>query len=126
MRNRTWKAGRWIALLALVIGILVGTYAFTAANTVPDTKAGDGSGTITGYVVTGVHYTLNGTDPSKVDAVAFTVDSTPVAGSTLKVQLVSSGTWYTCTNVATAVSCTTTSPQATVVPANQLRVVIAD
>ncbi len=126
MRNRTWRAGRWIALLALVIGLVVGTYAFTAANTVPDTKAGDGSGTITGYAVSSVHYTLNGTDPSKVDAVAFTVNSTPVSGSTMKVQLVSGGTWYTCTNVVTAVSCTTTSPQATVVPADQLRVVIAD
>jgi len=124
MRNRTWGAGRWITALALVIGLVVGTYAFTAANTVPATKAGDGSGAITGYTVTNVHYTLSGADFTNIDTVSFTVDSAPPSGSTMKAQLVSGGTWYSCTNVTTTVTCTTTG--ATVVPANQLRIVIAD
>jgi hypothetical protein len=111
---------------AAVAGVMaIGGFAFTASNTVPDTKAGDGAGTITGYDVTSVHYTLNA-DPTKVNAVAFTLDSAPVAGSTLKAQLSSTGSWYTCTNATTAVTCNTTSPQATVQPADQLRVVIAD
>jgi hypothetical protein len=117
-------AGRWIAVLALAIGLVVGTYAFTAANTVPDTKAGDGSGAITGYIVTNVHYTLSGANFSNIDTVTFTVDSAPPSGSTIKAQLVSAGTWYSCTNVTTTVTCTTTG--ATVVPANMLRIVIAD
>jgi hypothetical protein len=107
-----------VALLA------VGLYAFTASNTVPDTKAGDGTGTVTGYVLSSVHYGLNATDPTKVDSVAFTLDSTPVAGSTIKAKL--GGNWYGCSNTAAAVTCTTTSPQATVQPIASLEVVVAD
>ncbi len=117
---------KWFAAALLVIGLSSGVFALTAANTVPATKAGDGSGTITGYIVSSVHYTLNGANPANVDQVSFTLDSAPVAGSTLKVQLVSAGTWYTCTNAGTAVTCNTTAPQAAVAPANNLRVVIAD
>jgi hypothetical protein len=117
-------AGRWIAVLALAIGLVVGTYAFTAANTVPPTKAGDGSGAITGYTVSNVHYTLSGTDFSNIDTVAFTVDTAPPSGSTMKAQLVSGGSWYSCTNSTTTVTCTTTG--ATVVPANMLHIVIVD
>lgn len=74
-----------------------------------------------------VHYTLNGSDPTKIDQVSFTLDTAPKAGSTIKIKLESAGsTWYSCTNVSTAVTCTTTSPQATVLPANELRVVVAD
>jgi len=116
-----------IVALALAVSAVTGvSLVLTAANSVPATKAGDGSNTITGYTVTSVHYTLNGTDPSKVDQVAFTVDSTPVAGSTLKAQLVAGGSWYSCSNSGTAVTCATTSPQATVAPTDALRVVIAD
>ena len=124
MRRST--LARLIAL-ALAIAAVTGlSFVLAAANVVPDTKAGDGVGTISGYTVSGVHYTLNSSDPSKVDQVAFTVDSTPTAGSTLKAQLVSGGSWYSCTNSGTSVTCATTSPQATVTPANSLRVVIAD
>lgn len=125
MRSRFGTIGRLSAGLALTAALVAGTYAYTAANTVPDSKAGDGSGTVTGYVLSSVHYTLNGTDPSKVDAVGFTLDSTPVAGSVIKAQLDPAGSWYTCSNTGTAVTCTTTSPQGTVLGATQLRVVIA-
>lgn len=122
MKPRTKR----LAIVAGIAGLMaVGVFAFTASNTVPGTKAGDGSGAITGYVVSSVHYTLNGSDPTKVDSVSFTLDSAPVAGSTLKVQLESAGSWYSCTNVTTAVTCATTSPQATVQPADNLRVIVA-
>jgi hypothetical protein len=122
------KQSRGRAILGSVVlaGALgVAGFAFTASNTVPDSKAGDGTGTVTGYVVSSVHYGLNSTDPTKADSVTFTLDSTPVAGSTLKAQLAPAGSWYTCTFVATAVTCNVTSPQATVVAATNLRVVIA-
>lgn len=118
-RNRTLVGG-----VVLVGAIGVGGMAFTASNTVPESKAGDGAGTVTGYVVSSVHYALNGTNPSNVDSVTYSLDSTPVAGSTIKTKL--GGSWYTCTNVATAVTCATTSPQATVQPITSLQVVIAD
>jgi hypothetical protein len=111
-------------MFALLLGLAV--YAFAAANTVPATQAGDGSGTISGYTISAVHYGLNGTDPSKIDSVTFTLSSTPAAGSTMKIQLTAAGSWYSCTNVAAAVTCTTTSPQATVLAADNLRVVVAD
>jgi hypothetical protein len=121
------KQSRGRAILGSVVlaGALgVAGFAFTASNTVPDSKAGDGTGTVTGYVVSSVHYGLNSTDPTKADSVTFTLDSTPVAGSTLKTKV--GGNWYTCTNTAAAVSCATTSPQATVQPITSLEVVVAD
>jgi hypothetical protein len=97
---------------------------------VPTSKAGDGQAAISGYTVSNVHYTLNGTNPGNIDAVSFTLDTAPVTGSTVKIKLVSSGsTWYTCTTSGTPAvnaSCTTTSTQATAATANELRVIIAD
>jgi hypothetical protein len=111
--------------VAVALAVTGAGYAYTASNTVPATNAGDGTGTISGYVVSTVHYNLNATNPTNIDSVTFNLDSTPVAGSTIKAQLASAGSWYTCTNVNTAVTCTTTSPQATVATATQLRVVVA-
>jgi len=128
MQKQKFSRSRMLISGALVAGVMaIGGFAFTNSNTVPDTKAGDGAGTITGYVASSVHYGLNSTDPSKIDSVTFTVDSAPVTGSTIKAQLVTSGTWYVCTNSTTTVTCNTTvGTQATVTPANNLRVVIAD
>ena len=117
-RQRFWA-------LAFTVAIATGAYAYTESNTVGATKAGDGSGTITGFVVSSVKYNLNASDPSDIDSVTFSLDSTPVSGSTLKAQLAPTGSWYSCTNVAADVTCTVTSPQATVVAATDLRVVIA-
>ena len=125
MSNRKIR-GRTVASAAVVAAAVgIAGFAFTASNTVPDTKAGDGAGAITGFDVTSVHYTLNGTNPRNADAVAFTLDSAPIAGSTIRAQLVDGGSWYSCTNTGTAVTCATTSPQATVVSADQRRVVVA-
>ena len=119
---------RWRRLGALMFALILAlaVYAFAAANTVPATKAGDGSGAISGYTISAVHYGLNATTPSNIDSVTFTLSSTPVAGSTMKIQLTAAGSWYSCTNVAAAVTCTTTAPQATVLAADNLRVVVAD
>ena len=121
--NRTGRSF-WLAA-ALPVALAVGGFAYTNSNTVGGTQAGDGTGAITGYVVSSVKYNLNATTPTNIDSVTFTLDSTPVAGSTLKAQLAAAGSWYTCTFVATAVTCNVTSPQATVVAATNLRVVIA-
>src|SRR5438270_6416057 len=118
------KKFRGRALLggAVVAGAVgVAGFAFTASNTVPDTKAGDGTGTVTGYVVSSVHYGLNSTDPTKADSVTFSLDSTPKSGSTIKTKV--GGVWYSCTNTAAAVTCdTTVGSQATVQPITSLQV----
>jgi hypothetical protein len=111
--------------VALAVALGATGYAFTATSTVPSTNAGDGSGTISGYVVSSVKYNLNSSNPGNIDSVTFTLDSTPISGSTIKSQLASAGSWYSCTNVAAAVTCTTTSPQATVAAATTLRVIVA-
>ena len=50
----------------------------------------------------------------------------PAAAGMVKAQLVTGGTWYSCSNTAGSVSCdTTVGTQATVAPANSLSVVAA-
>jgi hypothetical protein len=106
----------------VVAGVLAGgTYAFTASNTVPASTAGSGSGTISGYTISSIAYTLDSTTPTNLNAVTFTIS--PTTASQVKAQLASGGSWYTCTNTSGSVSCTTTSPQATVAAATNLTVV---
>ena len=113
--------------LVLAAVVAVGVYGFTAANTVPATKAGDGSGAVTGYTISAVDYQLNATNPPNIDTVVFNLNSTPAVGSTIRIKLVAAGTdWYSCTNVAAVITCVTTSPQATVLATDELRVVVAD
>ena len=119
--NRSLKMAT-VLLIVLVLSMAI--YAFAAANTVPASSAGDGSGAISGYTVSAIHYNLNATNPGNIDSVTFTLSTAPVSGGTTKITL--DGTnWYSCTNVTTAITCTTTTPQATVVSATNLRVVVA-
>lgn len=114
-----------------VAGIVIGSsVAFTASNTVEASKAGSGSGTISGYAVTNVDYTLDATTPSNIASVAFRVTG-DVTGHQAYVKLVAAGgTWFSCTLSAydstggyTPVSCTTTGTTAS--SADSLTVSIA-
>ena len=59
----------------MAVGIIAaGTYAFTAANTVPDTKAGIDSGTISGFDITNVTYD-NTLDPESIATYSFDLDA---------------------------------------------------
>jgi hypothetical protein len=107
-----------VALAALVVA--GGAYAFTAANTVPNSTVGAGSGTVSGYTVTNLHYGLNATNPVNVDTLTFSVS--PAIPSTSSGKVIAQATLssggpnvYTCTtdSAGTAVSCPTTSPQLT-------------
>jgi hypothetical protein len=110
------------ALIA-VLAIAVASYAFAAANIVPDTQAGEGEGAVTGYTVTSVVYNLNATDPSTLDSVGFDLGDAALAGQ-VQVQLVDGGTWYVCTlDTGTVWECTTTGLLVSTI--DQLRVVAA-
>ncbi len=114
-------------LLPLAVAVTLGlvTYALTASNTVPVTKAGAGAGIISGYSVTNVRYQLNATDPRNIDSVTFDLDTAPPGGSTIRIKLQSGGSsWYACTSVGAATSCNTTAPQATAAAADELTVVV--
>jgi hypothetical protein len=120
-KRRLGKRARLIGSALLICIVAFAAYGFTAGNSVPGTSAGSGSGTISGYTVTSVVYGLNATTPTNIDSVSFTVS--PAAASTVKIQLATGGSWYTCSNTAGAVTCATTSPQATVLPSDNLTVV---
>src|SRR6266849_5858132 len=92
-----------VSVAALLLSI--GVYAYAAANTVPGTEAGSGSGAISGYTVSSVAYGLNATTPTNLDQVTFTI--APTAAGTVKVQLAAGGSWYTCSNAAGAITCNT-------------------
>lgn len=119
---------RNFVVVAFAIVLSGAVYGFAAANTVPTSAAGDGTGTISGYTATSVTYTLNSTDPSKIDSVKFSL-TTPAGASaptTVKVQLVASGSWYTCSLASSTWTCDTTGGGgASVATATQLRVVAA-
>lgn len=110
-----------LGLVAVIGGLLAAGSAFTASNTVPDASLGQGANTISGYTVSGVTYTPNGSNPANIDSVSFTIN--PTTAGTVEIQLVSGGAWYTCSNSSGSVTCATTSPQATAGAANSLNVV---
>ncbi|MFP5352722.1 MAG: hypothetical protein ACLGIB_09185 [Actinomycetota bacterium] len=91
--------------LVMVVGVMAAsTYAFTAANSVPATEAGDGAGAITGYQVSAIEYLPDATDPSKVDGVRFILDA---AAETVRAQIdrdasvtgSADSAWSSCTSV---------------------------
>lgn len=115
---------RRFALAALLGGIVASSaYAFTASNTVPGSNAGFGQQGISGYSASNISYALDASNPQNIDSVTFTI--TPSTTTTVKVQLVTGGSWYACTNTAGTVTCPTTLPQATAATADQLTVVAA-
>jgi len=115
------RRSRTVIVAFVAVALAAGVYAYAAANTVPGSTAGAGSGAISGYTVSAIAYTLNATTPTNVDQVAFTIS--PAAAATVKAQLAAGGSWYTCANAAGSVTCNTTAPQATAVAATQLTVV---
>jgi hypothetical protein len=113
-----------VALVVLISLVLAAaTFAYAAANTVPASNAGDGSGTVSGYTVTNVHYTLDPTNPANISNVAFTLNSAATSA-----QITLDGThWFACTITGgTSVSCVTTGAnEPTVLGAVNLRIVAA-
>ena len=115
------RRGRLLATLVIAGVLATATYAFTASNTVPASRAGDGSGAISGYTVTNVAYTLSATTPSEIDLWTFDLNA---AASVVRSKVVSgSSTYVNCTNTGgTSWQCDpATNP--TVLAANQLDVI---
>jgi hypothetical protein len=134
MTPNTNKRRNFILFLALFVAVAIGggVYAFTASNTVPTTTVGTGAGTVSGYTVTNLHYTLNATTPTNIDSLTFTISpSVPSTGTgkvTVSAALSSGGpNTYTCTTdtAGTLVTCPTTSPQLTAALLTSVTVVAA-
>ena len=121
MQKRLSKRPRLVAAIVAAGVLGIGTYAFTATNTVPASYAGSGSGTISGYTVSSVQYVLATANPSNIDKVTFTLDA---SATVVKAKLLSSSSTYTdCTiSGGTSVTCDF-SPDVSVTSADQLAVV---
>ncbi len=108
------KSLKILMLVVLVLALSGFTFALAATNTVPATKAGDGTGTITGYEVSNIHYVLNATNPSNIDSVTFQLDT---AAATVHAKVGPLGSWssacsfasptWTCSVAGTSVSTAT-------------------
>jgi hypothetical protein len=115
------KSMKVLLLVVLVLALSGFTYAFAAGNTVPESKAGDGSGTISGYVVSNIHYILDASNPTLIDAVTFQLDGT----ATDVYAKVGAGSWSPlCTLAASVWTCDVAGT--VVLPAVTLQVVAAN
>lgn len=86
----------WMSVLGGAAVVAVGGTAFTAANTVPGSVAGSGSGTISGYTVSAVDYTLNAANPQNLDAIVITYDDSPGDPANARVSVDNGSTWHNC------------------------------
>ncbi|HLX32880.1 MAG TPA: hypothetical protein VKR79_08975 [Gaiellaceae bacterium] len=123
---------RFLGALVTAAVVAGGAYAFTASNTVPNSVAGSGSGTVSGYTVTNLHYALDATTPSNIDSLTFTISpAVPNTGSgkvDVQATLTSGGPdSYSCTTdtAGSTVTCATTSPQLTAALLSGVTVVAA-
>lgn len=121
--GRIGRGTRLFAVGVAATALAAGSYAYTAANTVTDTRAGDGTGDITGYDVTDVDYTL-ATDPADIDSVSFTLDA---EASTVRAKVDASATAYaTCAEGTPDRWTCDLSPDTPVVDADELTVIAAE
>ena len=114
-----------LALIVLIAVLIAVGFAYSAANTVPPTGAGEGSNVISGYDVYSVHYVL-ADDPTKIAAVTFTITTTFGAASPtdVRARLVSNGgAWFDCTAGSNYSWSCPINGQVTVLEADELRVV---
>lgn len=114
---------RSFGMLIIALILAASVYGFAAANTVPDTYAGDGSGTISGYTISNVTYSLNSdSDPTDIDQVTFTLST---AASEAYVSFDGGSSWASC-SISGGTSVTCGSLSVNVAGANSLRVIAVD
>ncbi|MEE8422005.1 MAG: hypothetical protein V3S31_04420 [Dehalococcoidia bacterium] len=121
---------------AVVVASSMGASILTATNIIPSTAAGEGSTGISGYTISSIAFTLNGTNYSNIDSVAFTATadngSTATALTTLAAKFDAGAAFYDCTRVggvapAHNVVCdTTVGVQLTVLDADVMTIVIVE
>lgn len=113
-----FRSSKMFIVVLVVLVFATAAFAFAASNTVPASYAGEGASVTSGYTVSNVVYNLNATTPSNIDSVTFSLNA---AATNVKVRLVTTGSYFNCTNAGFNWSCTTTG--ATVAAADEFRVV---
>jgi len=112
---------RRLAVIALFAILAVSAFGFAASNTVPQSRAGDGSGDIAGFTVENIHYNINASDPALLSSVQFTLNPPLAVGGSVYAT-VDGTNWISC-SATTPHTCPTT---VTVLSAEDLRVVAAN
>ena len=113
-----FRSTKLFVVVLVVLVFATAAFAFAASNTVPASYAGEGASVTSGYTVSNVVYNLNAATPSNIDSVAFTLNA---AAATVKVRLVTTGSYFTCSNVGFNWTCNTAG--VTVAAADEFRVV---
>lgn len=129
------KSTKFIGALAVACLVAASGSAFTNTNTVAASDAGSGTTAIGSYATSDIQYDPNSTDPTKLDAVRFTLNKT---ARYVAIQTNASGSWFrsddlrlsggtvdSCTNVGNDWTCDVSgaTPVETVVDADSLTVV---
>lgn len=120
-RSRRIKRSTRVLIVAALLALVVAAaYTFTASNNVPLSYAGSGQGTVSGYSVSGITYTLGSGDT--INQVAFTLNS-----SASTVNITFDGNNYACAIAGGVnVTCdTTVGTQATASGPTSLTVIAA-
>lgn len=98
---------RYLAVLMLVLIFAASAYAFAATNTVNPSRAGEGTGAISGFTISNIDYTVNAANPTEVSQVSFTLDTAPLNGQ-VYIRLNSvPGSWFSCAVAGTTATCDT-------------------
>jgi len=120
------KRNRRALLMTAIVAAVIATSAYAFTNTiggVAPPNLGSGSGAITGYTASNIAYTLAPANPLNLNQVAFNLANS-TASSTVQISLDGGTTWYACVmGTPPAVTCATTSPQATAAAATNLTIV---
>ncbi|MBN2502984.1 MAG: hypothetical protein JXB38_19550 [Anaerolineales bacterium] len=124
MSKKAFRPRNFLVVIMLLVLAAV-AYGFAATNTVAVSSAGDGAGTVSGYDIDNIHYTLDATDPTDIDGVSFDMTGASAA-QTVYIQMDSYVGWFTCTMSGTSATCDTTSATVPVGTSfTELRVVAA-
>jgi hypothetical protein len=121
---RNLKSRRRLVALAVFTIVALSAFGFAAANTVPASNAGDGSGAISGYTATNVHYTLNAVTPSNLAAVQFDIAPAVSVTSTVRVS-VDGGTTWLAAGACSGTTTVTCNVASSVLGATSLRIIAA-
>ena len=114
MFNR--RVFKFLAVVAALLILSTIAYAFAASITVPDSNAGLGNGTVGGYIVSTIDYTL-AADPTNLSSVQLTLNT---AADFVRARITGSAAWVDCTGGSTVWACPVGG---TVLAADNLQVV---
>ena len=116
------KKRRMVLAVLLATIVAAAGFAFAAANTVPASNAGEGTGAIGGFTASAIHYTLDAANPANITGVSFTLAPAVGAGGTAQAAL-NGGAYVNCVGGGAAWSCPVTGG---VLGAINLSIVAAD